>query len=1542
MQGIDGELGATGVLNVLENDLFDGLEATIDEVTIIELYSDSPLTLHSNGNIDVAPNTASGLYIVEYQICDNLNPANCSDAIARINVMGNEEPCEITYMAGCEYLVNRINSNNFISLLLGGTNYNNLLDADLNNFVEVSTTLAVGGTSLGSVKRINGAFPGGKRVGFVIEAIGGGLLDLDALEGITLRTYLDGVVQEEEELGSGGLLNLNLLGGTQLSKRRVDFVTSTDFDEVEIILGNTLVGFSSIRLYYAYVETESCDADCKTAINVVNFPGATAETCNTFLCPNFINVDNVVSPDTMAFAFRTSLLAEISYVQVNSNTTLPAGTEFGFVVSRDGLLGILSLDILNNITVTTRNGNSVVETFNAGANLAGISLLDGDLTLISFKATNAFENVRISYSVLLSLLGTNRVHYAFVRSDMDGDGIPDCIDMCPGGDDTVLNKSGAPLECNPDCTVFAGFDQVVSSSLPGITHLNPAESGQSWSALPSNPSSASVNQFGEVSGMDLVGIYGFVLSDGICADTVFVNYNRGALPVECNNAMVGNNVEIGNSTFSGICVLCGSSGVENVISGDLNSYLEYSSLLSLITSSTLVSVMDTSQVYPEDTRVGYVIEIMDAALNADLISGFGLTTFLDGVQQENITISNGLLVTSAANLGGGKFRISFDASQEFDEVALNYGNVLNLSLGNQIRIYYAFTEPVSCPNDTDPSVNPSDICIEYFTSCDGLNPDINYERTGIDGVACVACEITDLTNLIDGDPSTFANINIGAGVIVQGSISTVVDQLFEAGFEAGYVIGSAPELLSVDVLNGLTIATYLNGNLQELRTNASGLLNVAAIVGSTELGLVSINTTLPFNEIRLIVTAPVSVNLLSSLDVYYPYIRQDSDGDGVPDCLDKCFGGDDNFDSNGNGIPDDCEFEIIANDDDLGAIFGSVAGEIGNVLENDFLSGEIVSPNDVSITITDLGGIPDATITADGDFVLPVNTPPATYTLTYRICETIVPDNCDEATITINVMATLPDFNVTSVNVEIEGNVNTNDVVEDGTNYDMPTANPSNPADGVLELFSDGSYTFVSPNPGVYEYIINVCLPGSAPDACVTETLVITVTNQYDDQNPPIANPDLGYLLKNSQVTLPTLLNDKPGQAEKNLVPGSVMIIENPLFGNASVNSGTGDITYIPNTDFVGSDTLRYTVCDDSTTPLCAEAIQVFVVFDISSPNSTVAWDDFAITFANENVSGNVLDNDFDPQGDNQMVTPQNLTIGGVGNLSISADGSFTFEPTSGTSGSYSFPYEVCDDGNPVACARATLYVLVISTIEANDDIEGPVNGNIGITGLVNVLDNDFFNDANAIGTDISVEEIIPDPSMALTLNPDGTVDLAPLTPGGIYTLTYRICETTNPANCDTAIVSVEVLETPDYTPTTDIDNLEFMESGTSRDFVINVFEIEGGDQIDGEDITVRISKMSAYTITYSEDDGISDVIGGVPNNNGDWDFEENTNFIIATLKSGLNINSMESSVLGFNITRKAGVPSNTEQNLTATILFNSGGEINNSNNIVQTTLTAN
>ncbi|WJS94139.1 gliding motility-associated C-terminal domain-containing protein [Flavobacterium johnsoniae] len=108
--------------------------------------------------------------------------------------------------------------------------------------------------------------------------------------------------------------------------------------------------------------------------------------------------------------------------------------------------------------------------------------------------------------------------------------------------------------------------------------------------------------------------------------------------------------------------------------------------------------------------------------------------------------------------------------------------------------------------------------------------------------------------------------------------------------------------------------------------------------------------------------------------------------------------------------------------------------------------------------------------------------------------------------------------------------------------------------------------------------------------------------------------------------------------------------------------------------------------------------------------------------------------------------------------------------------------------------------------IVANNDTAGPINGVSGANNIVNVLTNDTLNGSAVNINDVTLTTTIPDPKGALTLNADGSVNVAPNTPEGTYTLTYQICEKADFGNCATAVVTVTVI-TPAAPPTPVVAN---------------------------------------------------------------------------------------------------------------------------------------
>lgn len=292
-----------------------------------------------------------------------------------------------------------------------------------------------------------------------------------------------------------------------------------------------------------------------------------------------------------------------------------------------------------------------------------------------------------------------------------------------------------------------------------------------------------------------------------------------------------------------------------------------------------------------------------------------------------------------------------------------------------------------------------------------------------------------------------------------------------------------------------------------------------------------------------------------------------------------------------------------------------------------------------------------------------------------------------------------PDINVTPINVTVPGNVSTNDNVPAGTTYGTPVP-LSNPAGATINMNTDGSYTFVSTNPGIFRYHVPVCSPSLG---CQPSLLTITVTS-FNLSKPPVANTDIGSTFANQPVVVNSLANDKAGNIGGALVPASVVVSVAPLHGNATVNPGTGAITYTPASNYTGMDTLAYTV-SDNTEPVAAtaSAIQVIWVLPAADPNTTSASDDYVFTGVNTAVSGNVKTNDTDAEGNTQSVSTLNFTQPGKGTLVLNADGTFTFTPSTGFTGPVSFTYSTCDNGAPSACANATIYILV--SLNQNPDL---------------------------------------------------------------------------------------------------------------------------------------------------------------------------------------------------------------------------------------------
>jgi uncharacterized repeat protein (TIGR01451 family) len=105
--------------------------------------------------------------------------------------------------------------------------------------------------------------------------------------------------------------------------------------------------------------------------------------------------------------------------------------------------------------------------------------------------------------------------------------------------------------------------------------------------------------------------------------------------------------------------------------------------------------------------------------------------------------------------------------------------------------------------------------------------------------------------------------------------------------------------------------------------------------------------------------------------------------------------------------------------------------------------------------------------------------------------------------------------------------------------------------------------------------------------------------------------------------------------------------------------------------------------------------------------------------------------------------------------------------------------------------------VPVVLPIVADDDVVAtPVDSTKAQAAVLNVLGNDTLGGTAATaGTAPGTVIVTPIGTLpdGLTLNPDGTVDVAQFTDPGSYSFEYTICEVANPLNCDTATVTITI-----------------------------------------------------------------------------------------------------------------------------------------------------
>ncbi|MFI5455634.1 MAG: Ig-like domain-containing protein [Isosphaerales bacterium] len=296
---------------------------------------------------------------------------------------------------------------------------------------------------------------------------------------------------------------------------------------------------------------------------------------------------------------------------------------------------------------------------------------------------------------------------------------------------------------------------------------------------------------------------------------------------------------------------------------------------------------------------------------------------------------------------------------------------------------------------------------------------------------------------------------------------------------------------------------------------------------------------------------------------------------------------------------------------------------------------------------------------------------------------------------------------------------------------------------------------------------------------------------------PPNSQPDFYTITHDHTLTTTTsgsgpygvLYNDSDPQGDTL----TATLVAQPQHGTLTFNSN-GTFTYVPNAHFYGSDGFTY---KDKNSTASSAVTPVTIIVTEQSPvavndNYTVTHDHtLSVTTASGYGTVGVLGNDTDADGDTLTTTV--LTTTQHGTLTLNANGTFTYVPVVGFSGTDSFTYQASDGLLSSNIATATITVTESAPV-ANNDSYTVAHDHVltAMTpsgyGTVGVLGNDTDADHDSL-----TAILVASPQHGtLTFNSNGTFAYVPNAGySGTVSFTYKASDGLLSSNVATATITI-------------------------------------------------------------------------------------------------------------------------------------------------------
>lgn len=339
------------------------------------------------------------------------------------------------------------------------------------------------------------------------------------------------------------------------------------------------------------------------------------------------------------------------------------------------------------------------------------------------------------------------------------------------------------------------------------------------------------------------------------------------------------------------------------------------------------------------------------------------------------------------------------------------------------------------------------------------------------------------------------------------------------------------------------------------------------------------------------------------------------------------------------------------------------------------------------------------------------------------------------------------------------------------------------PGHGTLDLYPNGGFTYTpAPDWNGADSFTYQAYDGYQFSTTATVTVNVTPVN-----DAPTAVDDYYTIDEDTVLSVPApglLGNDSDIDGD----PITLFDIGTPShFIWVNLNPA-GDFSYLPALNYHGSDSMLYYVNDGTTLSTATIHITINAVND-----PPVAVDDAYTTTEDTMVSGNVLTNDTDVEGD--PLTFVFVTGPSNGILGYSTDGNITYLPNLNWHGTDSFTYRANDGTDDSNLATVTITVTPVNDApvagDASYTTDEDTTLNVPAPGLMA-----YVSDADGDHLEFVVNAY--EPGHAVWINADGSFGFTPLSNfHGTAHFGYWVWDGTELSNEGTVTITVRPVNDP-------------------------------------------------------------------------------------------------------------------------------------------------